>query len=137
MSSKNIQSEGTEGKDVGQIIHQSKRQPIHWVTETGVAPAGGQYPSQSYQVKGQRAGDHFFACSRNFVPSASFLGLLLCFLCCVRPHDICHLFSVKFSCKVSQCVVPEKQHVKFSGCSQTEFSRFIYVLVSQEGSGSL
>lgn len=55
----------------------------------------------------------------------------------MRPHDICHLFSVKFSCKVSQCVVPENQHVKLSGCSQIEFSRFIYMLVSQEGSGSL
>ena len=53
MSSKNIQSEGTEGKDVGQIIHQSKHQPIHWVTEPGVAPAAGQYPSQSYQSRGR------------------------------------------------------------------------------------
>ena len=88
-------------------------------------------------VKGQRGGDHFLVCSRNSGHSALFLALLPCLLCCVRPHDICHLFSVKFSCKVSQCVVPENQHVKLPGCNQIEFSRFIYMLVSQEGSGSL
>ena len=29
---------------MGQFTHQSKYQPIHWATETGVAPAGGQHP---------------------------------------------------------------------------------------------
>lgn len=64
-------------------------------------------------------------CSRNSGPDTLVLGLLLCLLSCARPPDICHLFSAKFSCKVSQCVVPDDQHVTLPGCSQTAFSSFI------------
>lgn len=88
-------------------------------------------------AKGQRGGDHFSACCRNSGPRTLFEGLLLCFLSCARPPDIRHLFSVKFSCKVSRRVVPEHQHVKRSGCSQTELSSAVHVLVSQDGSGRL
>lgn len=44
-------------------------------------------------------------------------------------------FSVKFSCKGSQHVVLENQHVKRSGRSQTEFSSLLHVLVSRKGRG--
>lgn len=107
------------------------------VAETVAAPARGHHPFPVLPVKEQRRGDHFSACSKNCGSSTLFFGLFLCLLSYVRPHDICHLFSVQFSCKVSQCVVPGNQHVKLSGCSQIEFSRFIHMLVSQEGSGSL
>lgn len=107
------------------------------VIESRVAPAGGQSPSH-LPVKGQRGGDHFRdSALRTLVLALCFFGLRFCFLSCARPPNICHLFSVKFSCKVSQCVVPENQHVKLSGWSQFEFSSFIHMLVSQEGSGSL
>lgn len=71
MSSKNIQSEGTEGRDVGQFTHQSKHQPVHWVTETRVAPAGGQYSSYSSQSRGRG----------EVTPSLSALGTLVLVLC--------------------------------------------------------
>lgn len=81
----------------------------------------------------------FLCCSRNSGPNTLllFFGLLLCLLSCARPPDCCHLLSVKFSCKVSQCVVPDNQHVTLSGCSQIAFSNFIHMRVSQEGPGSL
>lgn len=110
---------------------------IYQVMETIVTSARDRHPFPVLPVKEQRGGGHFSAYSKNSGPSTLFFGLLLCLLSYVRPHDICHLFSVQFSCKVSQCVVPENQHVKLSGCSQIEFSRFIHMLISQEGSGSL
>lgn len=80
MSSKNIQSEGTEGRHVGQFTHQSKHQPIRWVTETGVAPAGGRYPSRSSQSRGRG----------EVTTSSSALGTLVVVLCFL-------LYSLAFS----------------------------------------
>lgn len=89
-------------------------------------------------LKGQRGRDHFPACSKSSGPRwTAFFSFLLCLFSCVRPHGICHLSSVKFSCKVSQCVVSGNQHAEFSGCSQITFSKSINMLVSQEASGSL
>ena len=71
MSSKNIQSEGTEGRDVGQFTHQSKHQPIHWVTGAGVAPAVGQCLSHPSQPRGRG----------EVTTSVSALGTLVLVLC--------------------------------------------------------
>lgn len=126
-------------KRCGTTHQQSKHQPTHWATETRAAPAGGQFSSQlpGPGPEGRRTP---LCCSRNSGPDTLVLGLLLCLLSCARPPDICHLFSAKFSCKVSQCVVPDDQHVTLPGCSQIAFSSFIHVgfprkaLAAREGS---
>lgn len=101
--------------------------PIHRATETRVAPARGQFPSQSWQSRGRGEGP-LLCCSQNSGPYASLFLFTPLPLSYARPPDICHLFSVKFSCKVSQRVVPDNQHVMLSGCRQIAFSSFILTL---------
>lgn len=101
-----------------------------------MAPARGQFPSRPPSPGAEEEGGGrgpLLCCSQNSGPNTTFFfGLLLCLLSCARPPDCCHLLSVKFSCKVSQCVVPDNQHVTLSGCSQIAFSNFIHMRVSRK-----
>lgn len=98
------------------------QRPEWLLPEVGSLPSPPSSPGPGPEGRGTP-----LCCSQNFGPDALVLDLLLCLLSCVRPPDICHLFSVKFSCKVSQCVVPDDQHVTLPGCSQIAFSSFIHV----------
>lgn len=66
-----------------------------------------------------------------------FFSFLLCLFSCMRPHGICHLSSVKFSCKVSQCVFSRTSMRSSQDAARSHFQKSINMLVSQEGSGSL